>query len=216
MSYPAYRPGKTWHPFRKGGMTVNRIVSSAAALLLALALGGCSRAPVPLPPMVLPVTTSPAAAVIPASAAGPADTERLLRCLESAAELQPCSAGSSLRLASVGAELLGWLEDNPAGAEEGEAAVRAWAWGAAPDKLRSIAGTLRLLKEAAGTMEACELRALLWDAGCVLPEHCPSREEFLTFLERLNRTMETAIFSQNLRGMNIFRLNRCRPDKLVL
>ena len=135
----------------------------------------------------------------------PADTERLVRILEGAEEMQPGSAGSSLRLGALAGELLRWLEDHPDGAEAAGERFRNWAAQQDGRKLSRIRKTLRLLKACAQRMHADQLRALLEDAGFSLSETGPSREEFLELLERLTEAIRPKIFRNTREIMNNFR-----------
>ncbi len=132
------------------------------------------------------------------------DTDALLEILESAADMQPGTAGCSLRRAELAGNLLRWLQDRPDGAERAEKALRGRDMGLADRKLAEIHSTLRLLWKCAQEMETGTIRGLLLDAGYEITDSSPSREEFLSLLEGLLTAVEGRIFSNSIEIMNIF------------
>ena len=175
-------------------------------LLPVLMLSGCSRAvhfDAPFP--------AEEAAELKSSAfgyrrdCGPADTESLLMLLDGAAELQPYTAGCSLRMASLAGSLLHWQQENPVITSETYRSVRAWADEKEVCELRRIAANLCRLRRAVRILTAQELRSLLWDAGYSMSGKGPSRNDLRCFLTRLLRMMPSGLFSHCIGKMNIFR-----------
>lgn len=173
------------------------VVCLAAALFQA----GCGRtapAEAPEPPAAAAITVS--AAELPAAEA---DLEGLLRLLDRAGEQQPHTAGSSLRTAALAGETLRWLSENPV--PPGTAGRAALRWGADKgiSERRRAGRAFHLLNEAVGRMEGEDLRALLEDAGCRLPENCPGVDEYARLTEELFRALTPEIFKNPGENMNI-------------
>ncbi len=177
-------------------------------LLPALMLSGCSRAvrlDAPAPAAEAAEFNSGASGYT--RVCGPADTEILLTLLDGAAELQPCTAGSSLRLAALAGSLLRWQAENPGITSDIYRSIRVWAVGKEVRELRKIAVNLCRLRSSVRTLTAEELRSLLWDAGFSMPHESPSRNDLCSFLTRLLRMMPPRLFSLSTEKMNIFRAN---------
>ncbi len=118
------------------------------------------------------------------------DTDALLAILESATDMQPGTAGCSLRRAELAGNLMRWLEDRPDGAERAEKALRGRNMGLDDRELAEIRSTLRLLLKCAREMETGTIRRLLLDAGYEITVSSPSREEFSSLLEGLLTAVE--------------------------
>ena len=188
-------------------------------LVSVLLQAGCGRAPVPEEPEL------PAFEKV--GEAGPVsersvetlptpDAEGLRELLDRAAEGQPCTAGSSLRLSALAGELLYWLSENPGGTEAAREIALSWAARRTEAQGRRAAGTMSLLNEAAARMGEEELEGLLEDAGFPLPEPCPEKEAFLALTEELSRSLLPGIFKNPGEIMNISGGNHCGAEKSVL
>ena len=178
-----------------------------ACLLAALLQAGCGRAlasggaETPEAPEAPPVCASPMKNERTPSAP---DMEGLMELLDRAGELQPCSAGSSLRAAALAGGLLEWLGAGPVPEELARRAALRWAAGKSPSERLEAGRALRLLGDAARRMGEEELRALLEDAGCPLPEESPEKDEYLRLTEALSLALTGEIFKNNGENMNIY------------
>ena len=169
-----------------------------------LSLSGSDRSILPEAALAAKVTVAPGTSSQASRKGTKTDTDALLEILESAADMQPGTAGCSLRRAELAGNLLRWLQDRPDGAERAEKALRGRDMGLADRKLAEIRSTLRLLWKCAQEMETGTIRGLLSDAGYEITDSSPSREEFLSLLEGLLTAVEGRIFSNPIEIMNIF------------
>ena len=186
---------------------MKRIIILCIAFVLALS--GCGRAPaaeIPKPETALPHPTGISALRKEKPAALSAEgKERFLHLLDSASRQQQCTAGSSLRLAALGGELLRWLTNHPGQQQEALRVAGEWAGRQNGDAARQAARSFRWLSECSLRMEEEDLRLLLYDAGCSLPDQGPSREEFSDFTESLVLVLD-ANYSEILKNNEYFSL----------
>ena len=186
---------------------MKRNVYICLCLLAALLQPGCARAPAA-------ERAEPAAAAeaqgAPASPAGTpralsdGDLEGLMELLDRAGDMQPCTAGSSLRAAALAGGLLEWLGADPVPVDWARKAALRWAADKSPSERLRAGRTLRLLNDAAARMGEEELGSLLEDAGCPLPEACPEKDEYLRLTEALFLALTGEIFKNNGENMNIY------------
>ncbi len=169
-----------------------------------LSLSGSDRSILPEAALAAKVTVAPGTSSQASRKGTETDTDALLEILESAADMQPGTAGCSLRRAELAGNLMRWLEDRPDGAERAEKALHGRNMGLDDRELAEIRSTLRLLLKCAREMETGTIRRLLLDAGYEITVSSPSREEFSSLLEGLLTAVGGRIFSNPIKIMNIF------------
>ena len=164
-------------------------------LFLAMISVSCSRAPAAEASEPAPYQTDPVLISVPvkltAAAVASDGADEFLMIMDAAAKQQPCTAGSSLRLAALGSGLLGWLADHPGQQAEALRLAADWAVHQDREMLRQAARTFRLLGDCALHMGEEELHSLLYDAGCSLTDPGLSRRELFSLIEELTRVFET-------------------------
>lgn len=163
-------------------------------LFLAMISVGCSRAPAveaSVPELYEADPAFNSAPVEQTTAAASDGADELLAIMDAAAKQQPCTAGSSLRLAALGGGLLDWLADHPGQQAQALRLAADWAVHQDREMLRQAARTFRLMGECALHLGEEELRSLLYDAGCSLTDPGLSRGELFSLIDGLTRVFET-------------------------
>lgn len=176
-------------------------------LLLALLLAGCEGPSLTAQARteILPEVRAAAAKTEETAATTDTNTDGIPEILEDTLNMQPCSAGSSLRLASLAGKLLRWQAAHPGGSGEAQRAALAWAGRHSDSERSEAAGVLRLLHDGAKRMNGGELRALLLDAGVELRAEEWDMDGFMRLTESLSRALEGEIFKNPAEKMNISR-----------
>ena len=130
---------------------------------------------------------------------------RLKLLLSETLELQPYSAGSSLRLAALGGSFYRWYAENPAQTEKAKQTALLWGGKRSGEERRQAAEMIRMLGMVSEQLQEEELHTLLCDAGIALPEGIPDKEGFVCFMEALSRVLLLEIFKNQREILNISR-----------
>ncbi len=134
---------------------------------------------------------------------GAADLEELAGLLDAALQLQPCTAGNSLRMAALGGGIYKWYAENPDSFGSAKKAALVWGSKKREEERRQAASAVRLLGQAAERMGDAELRMLLEDAGVEWTEPAGDMQGFLRLTEAVARSLTPEIFKGRAEIMNI-------------
>lgn len=130
------------------------------------------------------------------------DKVGLKQLLDDTLQLQPCTAGCSLRLAVLGGSFYRWYIDNAGQSEAAKQAALAWRAERCVEERRQAAAVILSLRKAAEHVREEELLALLDDAGIVIPEGEGYKEGFLYLTDAVSRVLLTEIFKNHSEIMN--------------